>query len=79
MAAAQVTAEEVQIWKAPEGMLAAEVGQQAEFVAEAAVEKNVRKVRCRPAVGSCRAQLPPWTPPALQLESAPSIRCYSAI
>lgn len=44
-AAAQVTAEEVLIWRAPEGVLAAEVGQQAESAAEAAVEKNVRKVR----------------------------------
>lgn len=42
--AVQVTAEEVLIWKAPEGVLASEVGQQAEFAAEAAVEKNVRKV-----------------------------------
>lgn len=40
-----MTAEEVLIWKAPEGMLAAEVGLQAEFAAEAAVEKNIRKVR----------------------------------
>ena len=40
----QVTVGEIRIWKTPAGVLSSEFGLQVEFAAEAAVEKNVRKV-----------------------------------
>ena len=50
----QVTGREIGIWNTPDGVLSSEFGLQAEFSAEAAVEKNVRKVCASSTMHLCQ-------------------------